>query len=502
MTDYFVRSTDGNNADSGLSWALAKADLNAALIVCAAGDTVFVSKNHAGSVAGSNTFPSPGTASNYVRILCVDDTGDPASPTTLATTATESTTSTANMTFTGFAYCYGVAFSTGTGAINSSVLFTSAAPWGWVFENCPYLKINGTGIGGKFDIAAISTSSDDCFLHLINTPVQFSNASQNFRSRSARFVWEHTPSALLGTIPTTLFVPELSFGHTYLIRGVDLSAAGSGKSLVSLASACPALYKFRNCKLGASVSITTGTPVSHGGVEVEVYNCDSSDTNYRHERHEYNGTQVVSTTIYRSGGASNGTAPMSWLITGARTQRFMSFFSSMDIRKWVDSTGSKTFTMSYIHGESAALQDDQIWLKLDYLGDGSFPLSSVERDRKANVLATAANQSADTGSDWDDGVAARANSTAYSLGDIRRPATASGKLFVVTTAGTSAGSEPAGFTGSNDGDAVTDNTVTWRQMRREKLNVTVTIDEKGVVSANVELAANVSIYVDPLLVVT
>jgi hypothetical protein len=498
LTDYFVRSSDGNNADSGLSWALAKADLAAALGVCAAGDTIYVSDNHAESIVGANSFPSPGTAGNYVRILCVDDAGDPASPTTLATTATVSTTGAANMTLTGFAYCYGITFSAGSGANNASFLFTGTAAWGWLFDNCT-LKMNGTGGSARFDVGVGATTGDEDFLHLINTPLHFSSTSQAIRIRNVRFVWEHTASALPGTVPTTLFTPDIAIGHTPLIKGVDLSAAGSGKSLVSLATGVTALYRFRNCKLGASVAITTGTPLAHGGTEVEVLNCDSTDSNYRHERHEYNGTQVISTTIYRSGGASDGTTPLSWQITGARTQRFMASFTSLEMTGWVNSTGSKTFTVHYIHGESAALQDDQIWLKVDYLGSGSFPISSVGRDRKADILATAANQAADTSADWDNGATARANSTAYSLGDIRRSATPGGKLFVVTTAGTSAGSEPAGFGTSNDGDSITDNTVTWRQMRREKLEVTVTVNELGPVVAVVELAANVTVYVDPLL---
>ena len=501
MTDYFLRSTDGSDSDTGLSWALAKATMASALTAMAAGDTLYVSDNHSESTAAAITLTSPGTAANYVRILCVDDTGDPASPTTLATGALVATTGSSAINFAGFAYCYGVTFQSSSAANIGTIALSAATPFGWVCE-AGVLKVNGSSASGSIDFGAANTAADDCFVHLINTQLSFAATSQTCRARSARFVWEHTASAIQGSVPTTLFTPTQAMGHYSLIRGVDLSAAGSGKNLVSIAAATPALYRFRNCKLGASVAITTGTPPSHGGVEVELYNCDSGDTNYRHERHEYNGTQVVSTTVYRSGGASNGTTPLSWLITGARTQRFLSAFTSMEMRRWQDSTGSKTCTISYIHGESAALDNDQIWMKLDYLGDGSFPVSSVARDRKSTVLATAAAQSADTGSDWDDGVAARANSTAYSLGDIRRPSTPSGKLFVVTTAGTSAGSEPGGFTGSSDGDSVTDNTVTWRQMRREKLDVTVTINEKGVIYAVVELAANVQVFVDPLIVVS
>ena len=159
--------------------------------------------------------------------------------------------------------------------------------------------------------------------------------------------------------------------------------------------------------------------------------------------------------------------------------------------------------MSYVHGESAVLKDDEIWLEVEYLGTSGFPLALFTDDAKTTVLATAANQTADSAQDWDDGATARANSTAYSLGDIRRAATPNGRVFVVTTAGTSAGSEPGGFGTANDGDSVTDNTVTWRCMRREKLSVTVTVNEIGPVRAWVRVGkASLACWVDPLLVVT
>jgi hypothetical protein len=129
-------------------------------------------------------------------------------------------------------------------------------------------------------------------------------------------------------------------------------------------------------------------------------------------------------------------------------------------------------------------------------------LSTTATDRNTTILTSAANQTADSAQDWDDGATARANSTAYSLGDIRKAATPNGRIFVITTAGTSSGSEPGGFTTASDGDSVTDNTATWRCMRREKVNVTVTVNEKGPYTARVVVATNVSVYIDPYVTVS
>ncbi len=59
---------------------------------------------------------------------------------------------------------------------------------------------------------------------------------------------------------------------------------------------------------------------------------------------------------------------------------------------------------------------------------------------------------------------ARANSTAYAVGDIVRPASGNGHLYRCIVAGTSAGSPPTFPTVS--GQIVTDNTVTWAEIGR------------------------------------
>ena len=56
---------------------------------------------------------------------------------------------------------------------------------------------------------------------------------------------------------------------------------------------------------------------------------------------------------------------------------------------------------------------------------------------------------------------ARANSTAYAVGDIVRTGTDSGRVFVCTVAGTSTSSEPGGMATAAFLASITDGTVTW-----------------------------------------
>src|SRR3990167_9113060 len=87
---YYVRSTDGSDADTGLTWALAKATLVGALAVAAAGERIWVSQAHAETQASAMTLTSAGTEALPVEILCGNDAAEP--PTALATTATVTTT--------------------------------------------------------------------------------------------------------------------------------------------------------------------------------------------------------------------------------------------------------------------------------------------------------------------------------------------------------------------------------------------------------------------------
>lgn len=498
MAIFYVRSTDGNDGDNGSTWALAKATLAGAFAAMAAGDTVYVSQAHAETQASAMTLTSPGTAANPCLVLCANDGAEP--PTALATTATISTTGANNLAFAGFAYCYGITFTAGTGAVAANCTFNASTPWGWVLEACA-LRSGTSSTTAIINAGNATTNADDQYLDLLNTTLQFGNASQAFNIRGARVRWRNTVSAITGaTLPTTLFKAAAAFPALLEASGVDFSALTSGKNLVDQSLAAPALYRFANCKLGSSVSMTTGTNPGPGGAIVEVYNCDSGDTNYRSERYEYQGSTVTVTDVVRSGGATDGTTAIGWKLVSGANARFISPLATFPIIGWLTSTGSQTLTVQYIHGGANALNNDEIWFELEYLGTSGFPLSVLAKSAKADILASAAANTADTAQDWDNGATARANSTAYSLNDIRRAATPNGRLFIITTAGTTGGSEPAAFATANDGDSVNDNTAVWRCMRREKVSVTVTVQELGPVRATLLLGkASTTVWVDPHL---
>jgi hypothetical protein len=251
--------------------------------------------------------------------------------------------------------------------------------------------------------------------------------------------------------PTTLF-QLASDGIDMLIDGVDLSNLGTGTDLFDgtpTSSGGGASIVIRNCQLPAS---WTGTlfdaAPSAINLRAEMYNCDSGDTNYKIWIEDYFGSLRDETTIIKTGGASDGTTGLSWNITTTANAEFPHQpFESHEIVKWNETTGSAiTVTVDIIHDSVTNIQNDEIWLEVQYLGTSGVPLGSFISDRAANILATPADQT-DSSSTW------------------------------TTT----------GLTNPNT----------------QQLNVTFTPQEKGFIHAKVCLAvASKTVYVDPVLQVS
>jgi hypothetical protein len=387
--------------DSTYGWAVAHARLRTAFPWIAAGDTIYVGDDSAATEAATVTYTSPGTAAAPCYILCVDDSAWP--PTALATTATETTTGAFGMTFAGFAYCNGITFNVGTGSSQASVNFVSGSPWCWRFD-ASGIKLLNTSTASRINIGVGDSTADDNLLELINTNLQFSNASQGIAARS-KFRWRGG-TLTIGTATTTLFTAtNQGVAADVEVIGVDLSGLGSGKSLATLAAASPSCYLFQNCKLGASVSLGTGSPAGPGGTIAEMVNCDSADTNYGYQKSCYQGDIYTESTIVRTGGASDGTTPISRKMVSSANAKYVSPLVLESLVRFYPGTAeeeaawspgaSKTVTVEVVT-DGVTLTDAECWLDVEYLGTSGYPLCVLTSDRAANILATPANQAAST----------------------------------------------------------------------------------------------------------
>lgn len=395
MADIYLSSVDGSDSDDGSTWALAKATLAAAMTAAGAGGTVYVDSAHSETPSANLTLTSPGTVASPQRILCVDRTGNPEPPTALATGAIVGPTGgDRTVTITGCFYCYGIEFRVGTTGNTGFIAIASAeATEHQVYENCVlFCSTNGGGSNSGFFMGTNANNNYDTLIEFRNTHLKFNSTNQGISIR-APFRWKG--GQLQGTIPTVLvgWITAKQRGLT-IIDGVDLSAAGSGKTLFNVDIAAGGQVKLNNCKLGSSVAITTGSVKSPGGIYIDVVNCDSGDTNYRYYRQRYQGEIFHESTIVRTGGASDGTTGISRKMVSSANAKLYSPLVLDGIIAWNETLSAITATIEVVT-DNVTLTDKEAWLEVEYLGTSGFPLSLFADDRAtddAAHLGSGANQ--------------------------------------------------------------------------------------------------------------
>lgn len=359
----------------------------------AAGDTVYISDRHAETQGSALSFTVPGTLAAPNIMLCTDHTKWPTPGSgDLKTTATITTTGAFALTANGSFYCYGVTFSAGSGATTVQLKLCGTAQNWQSFKSCALVKAGTTA-----QTNSITTASNTTVI-LDGTTVQFGNTGDGL-SPLGLFIWKNTPTAIAGaTIPTNLFAANAANGN-YLFDGVDLSALGSGKNIFAALANVNTYARLLNCKLGSSVTVAAA-PANPSNF-IDVVSCDSGATIYREERYKYQGTQTVETTIVRTGGASDGTTPISWKLVTTANSKWVSSFDSHRMAIWCDTTGSHTVTIYGTTTVGGVPNDDDIWIDVLYFGDTLTPQGSIATTNKANFLvASGATNNTSDASTW------------------------------------------------------------------------------------------------------
>jgi hypothetical protein len=365
------------------------------------------------------------------------------------------------------------------------------------------------GFNGQtwFDCAFFSASSSagtllatgtNGFTHWVNCTYKTSAANNNI-SPNHPFVWRNTASAIQGTtIPTALVTPT---GGFTLLEGLDLTALAANK-VAAVSTGGP--IQLVRCKLGASTVVTTvGGTFNVSGLDN--IQCDGSGLTLRNERYWTQGVMTTDTTVVRTGGATDGATAISWKVAMTTNVNVGLPFETIRSSIYNSTTGSSVNVNFYGVCNIAAPTTGDLWLDVDYLGTASSTFGSIVTQRPATRLTlTSTALTADT-SAWDTAATARANTTAYAVGNVIKVGTNPGRIFICTTAGTSAGSEPGGYASAVDGGSVTDNTAIFRAGYRFKQTIAVTPQNAGLIHAMAKMATastTALFWVDPQIVLS
>lgn len=390
----YVRSTDGNNADDGSTWALANASIAGAITDAAAGDTIYVSDAHNESITTNTTWTFPGTNAAPNLIICGDDAAEP--PTAVSTAGAISVNAAGSLTFAGSLYWYGGVISGGTSGASNIVFGNNVNQSRVVLEDVTLRLRGGTtatiGLGN-------TTANVQHELELRNCLIRGSSASHRIAVTGGSFVWRGGGIESGGTAWTGLVSAFGISGRQagrFVGESLDLSNLDATAQIFPSSAAGPFLAKLMNCKLPSSFTGTlAGSAITTPGYRAEAWNVDETDTNYRLWIEDYAGAIKSETTLVRTGGASDGTTGISWrMATSADAEYPTHILRSPPIAsEWIDSTGSsKTVTVEILHDSATALDDDEVWIEVQYLGTSGFPLGVIGDDSKADVLATPAAQ--------------------------------------------------------------------------------------------------------------
>jgi hypothetical protein len=390
MANWYVWSGATGTGD-GTSWTnaftlLTSATANAA---AAAGDTYFVAHDHVeNNPATSLDFK--GTANVPDRVFCVDRGGSvPPVDADLRTTAVINLTATVNVGSSGAVnYFYGIIFNVGVGSAVATRLTLPGGAAGFrTFERCQF-NLKHTAINAGFfpggyilELLNCSVSSDQ------STTAMWVLQTIKFRIRNDPGV-SFFPGGIIIGGGGMLFA---TLTQTYLeFIGVDFTPLGSS-AMFQNGSGYRALL--HGCKLPSPFFWHWG--VNTTAMRFEMLNCYEGTNFVRSRLQEQGAILDTENSVVRSGGASDGTTPYSWKITGATYNTPTRPFQTYDGVVWNDYVGvTKTLTV-HVLTDGVTLNNNDIWVEAEYFGTSGSYIPNFVSDAPVSLLATVSAQDAD-----------------------------------------------------------------------------------------------------------
>jgi hypothetical protein len=236
--------------------------------------------------------------------------------------------------------------------------------------------------GGRLDCATC------CKLTLDNSTFTFASTACFIGSGTSMDVeWINTPSAIGGSVPTTLFVGTGGqAGNTYALRGIDLSALTT--TLYNGSNSNYTKVLLDSCRIASGLT-RFGTSYNSAGDEVELVNCYDG-TNIVSERHTPAGDVTTNRSTTLVGGAQDDVGLFSHqMVSSTRSDPYSMTLDSFWMDVEMSAIGvSRTATVEIV--SSASLNNNDIRLQLEYLGTSGSSLASFGDSLASPLTATAA----------------------------------------------------------------------------------------------------------------
>ena len=394
---WYLRSSDGDNADDGLSWANACATMAGILAkAIAAGDIIYVDDDHQETTAADTTWTFPGTEGNPNKVIVV----------TTDTTAAIATYNCTNQYFDGndlYHFCiqgevyfWGVCLQHGDNSINFVDNSKTV-----IFENS-IVKQTGSAV----DHIKVG-SSDGSRLILINSDIEFSSsaASRMRIEGPCSLVWRG--GIFTGDL-NDVFIMAYDGPHLEVI-GVDLSSVIGGNLIkIDEGTDDGVTVYLKGIKLNATPPTLITADISpSGAAEIIMDIADNGNTVYKFRReYQYGYAQDETTKVITGKALYDGTNEFTVKMTSRATPT-CSFFDPwryhLTTLRETGFAANRTYTVHFAqdHADTppTALDNDEIWIEVVYPDDSTAQFN-ITNDKIATPTTTPAAQTTSTES-WE-----------------------------------------------------------------------------------------------------
>lgn len=394
MATVYVSSVDGSDVDNGSTWALAKATVAGAMLLCTdPTNTIYVDSAHSFTAGVAISWNSP-TAGVAIAIISVDRNGS-------ATTghngwlagATEGVGA-ANASFgigmdvDSRLFVFGMTINGATGNQSGGhiTLASSADATEFIaleMQSCT-LAVNSTNAAAMLFLGAAADAAKlTSRLILRNCSVALRNTTTGaaITVRDSIVSWIGTTLSYVGANkPANLFTFTGSITHNFEILDSDISGYEKSGGFLFDVAALEGSVRLQNVKLSGTPGLVTGSWRGNYA-SITLVNADSGDTHDVFEFRNRLGTLTEETSVYANSGAEFDGAGVSWkIVTTASCSEHEPF-----VTPWLhgpfSGTSAITPSIEFDHDSATALTNRTIWPEFEYLSSLSFPLGTLASGR-------------------------------------------------------------------------------------------------------------------------